>query len=142
LQFVKRWNTGYLYTNSLGDVNEDRTAISPSYATNNLKDRLGTVVSWARGYDMSGLPAKAGSNKVTVKNDTPKYWQELIFSPMLIIDMDESNTTFLNKGDYKVVPAYYYGDCNNEGSVLTDYKNQRCNIDLDSAIYVDYDKSY
>jgi hypothetical protein len=47
---------------------------------------------------------------------------------MLAVDMDESITTFSNKGDYKVIPAYYYGNINEPKSVLTDYKHQAINV--------------
>jgi hypothetical protein len=47
---------------------------------------------------------------------------------MLAVDMDESTTTFSNKGDYKVIPAYYYGNISEPKSVLTDYKHQAINV--------------
>lgn len=141
LKFERCWNTGYLYTTVSGsDIDESLTAVSPSYNCHNISDRLSDIVSWARRYDMGAMPAQVCSNSKTI--DMPKYVQELVLSPRLIIDMDMSNTTFLNRGDYKIIPAYYYGDCSNPNAVLTDYKRQECNIDLNSAIYIDYNSEY
>jgi hypothetical protein len=67
---------------------------------------IGWAKEWCSENELITSIADAGTSSAF-----DAYKQKLIISPMLAIDMDKSNTVITNKGDYKVIPAYYYGDC-------------------------------
>jgi hypothetical protein len=79
------------------------------------------MIDWVNEFSEGNCGFDVGSDPVT--KSIEDYEQKLVLSPMLAIDMDESNTTLSNKGDYRVIPAYYYGDADDPDTVITDYKN-------------------
>lgn len=136
IQFYQRWSDGSIVT---GSGFSDAVTSSPAHVYHPINE-LNKMIRWAQEQcsenKLITSIAAAGTSSVFKAYD-PK----LIISPMLAIDMDKSNTVITNKGDYKVIPAYYYGDCSGSSNeVLTDYKKQKCNIDLTSRQFVAFNK--
>lgn len=135
MQFYQRWDDGPITTNTDSEYFTKSPAIV--YWPINY---LHQMINWSREQcsenELITNIATEGSPSFDLA-----YQQKLIISPMLAIDMDKSNTVITNKGDYKVIPAYYYGDCQGSSNkVLTDYKKQKCNIDLTSGQFVEFNK--
>ena len=106
IQFYQRWSDGPIITNS--GIN-DLITLSPAHVYHPINE-LNKMIRWAQEQCsenelITSIAAKGTSSVFDA------YQQKLIISPMLAIDMDKSNTVITNKGDYKVIPAYYYGDC-------------------------------
>lgn len=121
----KRWGYSDVFCGTNNMIIPDRTEKSPSHRFYPIND-YSRMLDWVNGFSEFETKYKVGSDPC--KTNIEDYQQTLVLSPMLAVDMDESNTTLSNKGDYKVIPAYYYGDANNTDTVLTDYKHQIINV--------------
>lgn len=121
----KRWGYSNTYIDTGNFILTNRTQKSPSHRFYPTHDYQ-RMIDWVGEFSEGNCGFYVGNDPVT--KSIPDYEQKLVLSPMLAIDMDESNTTLSNKGDYRVIPAYYYGDADDQDAVITDYKNQMVNI--------------
>jgi hypothetical protein len=119
MDVCRRWPYGDVYTID-GMTDLDLSNRQPAHQFYPVND-YPRMLSWVDSFSVTDMSKSVGSSPETkVFKD---YEQKLVLSPMLAIDMDESNTTLSNKGDYRVIPAYYYGDADDSDAVITDYKN-------------------
>ena len=121
----KRWAYGDIYVDTGNIIIPWRSNKQPSHRFYPGSD-YPRMVEWAKDFSIEEMSAQTGTSPV--QKEVEDHDQVIVLSPMLAVDMDESTTTFSNKGDYKVIPAYYYGNISEPKAVLTDYKHQAINV--------------